>query len=373
MSFSGILSVAFEACILIACGRWLLAPSDNVCIEKSQFPNFLTDEQKDGLRIIAESLVTNSKGILAADESTGTIGKRFNLIKLENSKENRRRYRQLLFTTPNFQQYISGVILFEETFYQKTDEGVRFVDVLKNIGVRVGIKLDRGLIAIGESSEKISQGLDDLAVRAANFRKGGCTFAKWRSVFQISSTNPTEYALRKNAEILASFAMISQQEGLVPIIEPEVLADGNHSIEKAQIITERVLAHVYKALSDYNVYLEGTILKPNMVVPGLSFTKKINSTKIALATVLALRRTVPVAVPGIAFLSGGQNEEEATMNLKLVLDVNLTKPWKLTFSFGRALQTSALKRWRGMNTEAAQNAFLERAKANSDVLRDFCC
>lgn len=326
----------------------------------------LSPEQEKELREIARKLVAPGKGILAADESTGTIGKRLATINMENNVENRQKYRQLLFTTPNIGEHISGAILFEETFNQKTDKGERFVDVLKKAGVIPGIKVDLGVVPLaGTLGEGTTQGLDNLAKRAAEFKKGGCEFAKWRCVLNISSHTPSHVALLENANVLARYASICQQAGLVPIVEPEVLCDGDHDIVRAQKVTEQTLAFVYKALSDHHVYLEGSLLKPNMVTPGQSYKgEKVSHEEIGEATVRTLLRTVPAAVPGIVFLSGGQSELDATANLNAINRVSLQKPWRLSFSFGRALQASVLKAWMGKNVEAAQKQFIVRATAN---------
>uniref|UniRef100_F1L6S0 Fructose-bisphosphate aldolase n=1 Tax=Ascaris suum TaxID=6253 RepID=F1L6S0_ASCSU len=326
----------------------------------------LSAAQEKELREIAQKLVAPGKGILAADESTGTIGKRLAAINLENSVEHRQKYRQLLFTTPNLGEHISGVILFEETFNQKTDTGERFVDVLKKAGVIPGIKLDLGVVPLaGTLGEGTTQGLDNLAKRAAEFKKGGCEFAKWRCVLHISSHTPSHLALLENANVLARYASISQQAGLVPIVEPEVLCDGDHDLARAQKVTEQTLAFVYKALNDHHVYLEGTLLKPNMVTPGQAYRGKlVTHEEIAEATVRTLLRTVPAAVPGIVFLSGGQSELDATANLNAINRVPGLKPWRLSFSYGRALQASVLKAWAGKNVDAGQKALIVRGKAN---------
>ncbi|CAD6190405.1 unnamed protein product [Caenorhabditis auriculariae] len=334
------------------------------------YKDSLSQAQKDELREIAQKIVADGKGILAADESTGTIGKRLDSINLENNETNRRKYRQLLFTTPNLGEHISGVILYEETFNQSTDKGERFVDLLTKQGVVPGIKLDLGVVPLaGTLGEGTTQGLDDLAKRAAHFKKGGCGFAKWRCVLNIGTHTPSHLGMLENANVLARYATICQAAGLVPIVEPEVLCDGDHDLARAQKVTEQVLAFVYKALADHHVYLEGTLLKPNMVTPGQSCKIKSSHEDIGLATVTALRRGVPAAVPGITFLSGGQSELDATANLNAINQVKLCKPWKLTFSYGRALQASVLKAWQGKdeNVEAAQKVLLHRSKANGQA------
>ncbi|KAK6743736.1 hypothetical protein RB195_010810 [Necator americanus] len=331
------------------------------------YKDSLSQELKDELHAIALKIVADGKGILAADESTGTIGKRLAAVNLENNETNRQKYRQLLFTTPSLGEHISGVILFEETFNQSTDKGERFVDLLIKQGVVPGIKVDLGVVPLtGTIGEGTTQGLDNLAQRAAAFKKGGCGFAKWRCVLTIGPHTPSYLGMLENANVLARYASICQSAGLVPIVEPEVLCDGDHDIHRAQKVTEQVLAFVYKALADHHVYLEGTLLKPNMVTPGQSCPHKATPEEIGLATVTALRRTVPAAVPGVTFLSGGQSELDATANLNAINTVKLLRPWKLTFSYGRALQASVLKAWQGKdeNIEAAQKVLLHRAQAN---------
>lgn len=330
----------------------------------------LTHAQKANLRKIAESIAAPGKGILAADESTGTIGKRFADIGVENTEETRRQYRQLLFSTDkSIAENIGGVILFHETLYQKNDEGKLFVDVLKELGINPGIKVDKGVQPLsGTKNECTTQGLDGLAERVAQYVKDGCTFAKWRCVIKINQAEnvPTDVAVQENAQVLARYASICQANGLVPIVEPEILIDGDHDIHTSLRITERVLACVYKTLIDHHIYLEGTLLKPNMVTPGQSCSTKASPEEIGLATVTALRRTVPAAVPGVTFLSGGQSELCATANLNAMNRVDLLKPWSLTFSYGRALQASVLRAWGGKkeNVAAAQKVLLHRAKMN---------
>lgn len=330
----------------------------------------LTKEQEDELRAIAKKIMTPGKGILAADESSGTIGKRFDSIGLENTEINRRKYRQLLFTTPNFSKNISGVILYEETFNQNADSGERLVDVIRKQGAVPGIKLDLGVIPLsGTLDEGTTQGLDNLDKRCAEFKKGGCDFAKWRCVLHIGEHKPSHLALLTNANVLAQYASICQRNGLVPIVEPEVLCDGTHSIEQCQKASELAFAYQYKALADYHVFLEGTLLKPNMITPGQSSPQKATPEQIAAATVTALSRTVPSAVPGVVFLSGGQSEVDATKNLNAINQCPLQKPWTLSFSYGRALQASVIREWGGKdeNVQKAQTVLLHRAKANGDA------
>ncbi|CAM8960023.1 hypothetical protein QQ045_003324 [Rhodiola kirilowii] len=312
---------------------------------------------------------TPGKGILAADESTGTIGKRLSSINVENVESNRRALRELLFCTPGALQYLSGVILFEETLYQKTADGKPFVHVLKEGEVLPGIKVDKGTVELaGTNGETTTQGLDGLAQRCQKYYEAGARFAKWRAVLKIGPNEPSQLAINENANGLARYAIICQENGLVPIVEPEILVDGSHDIEKCADVTERVLAACYKALNDHHVLLEGTLLKPNMVTPG-SDAKKVSPEIIADYTVRALQRTVPAAVPAVMFLSGGQSEEEATVNLNALNKLQTKKPWSLSFSFGRALQQSTLKAWAGKeeNIAKARTAFLTRCKANSEA------
>ncbi|CAG0896602.1 unnamed protein product [Darwinula stevensoni] len=326
-------------------------------------------ELQEELKSIANAIVAPGKGILAADESTSTMGNRLAGIGVENTEENRRQYRQLLFTSDKaMNDYISGVILFHETVYQKTDDGTPFVKVLQSRGIIPGIKVDKGVVPLmGSEDECTTQGLDDLAQRCAQYKKDGCQFAKWRCVLKIKKNTPSHQAMLENANVLARYASICQSQGIVPIVEPEVLPDGEHDLDRAQKVTETVLAFVYKALNDHHVFLEGTLLKPNMVTAGQSCSTKYTSQDIARATVEALARTVPPAMPGVTFLSGGQSEEEASINLDAINKYPAKKPWKLTFSYGRALQASALKAWSGKkeNVGAGQQEFLKRAKANA--------
>ncbi|KAK5905892.1 hypothetical protein CgunFtcFv8_001807 [Champsocephalus gunnari] len=330
---------------------------------------FLTPEQKKELSDIAHKIVATGKGILAADESTGSVAKRFQGINAENTEENRRLYRQLLFTADErIKPCIGGVILFHETMYQKTDDGKPFTQYLKERDMVVGIKVDKGVVPLaGTNGETTTQGLDGLYERCAQYKKDGADFAKWRSVLKITPTTPSRLAIIENANVLARYASICQMHGIVPIIEPEILPDGDHDLKRCQYVTEKVLAAVYKALSDHHVYLEGTLLKPNMVTAGHSCSHKYTNQEIAMATVTALRRTVPPAVTGITFLSGGQSEEEASVNLNAMNQCPLHRPWAVTFSYGRALQASALKAWCGKteNGKACQEEFIKRALANN--------
>lgn len=319
----------------------------------------------------ARAIATPGKGILAADESTGTIGNRFKGINVENIEENRRKYRQLLFKSEGIEKFISGVILYEETLYQKADDGTPFAEILKSKGIIPGIKVDKGVKDLaGTNGECVTQGIDDLDARCAKYYAAGARFAKWRAVLHIKDligATPSNVAIIENANTLARYASICQQNGLVPIVEPEVLMDGDFPIEVAAAATEKVLAAVYKALSDHHVMLEGTLLKPNMVRSGSDAKPQADANQIALATVRVLQHTVPCAVPGITFLSGGMSEEEASLALNAINHAPGPRPWSLTFSYGRALQQSCLKAWKGedANVEAAQLALMTRAKANS--------
>jgi len=332
------------------------------------FAPYLTCAQQQELHDIACAIVAPGKGILAADESTGTMGSRFKNIDVENIEENRRLYRQLLFTAgADLAHNIGGVILYHETFYQKDDNGVPFVKLLQDLKIIPGIKVDKGVVNLsGTFGESTTQGLDDLAVRCAQYKKDGAQFAKWRCVLKIGAHTPSHLAMLENANVLARYASICQQNLLVPIVEPEVLIDGDHDLETAQKVTEQVLAYVYKALSDHHVYLEGTLLKPNMVTAGQSCSKKNTPEEVAKATVTALARTVPPAVPGVTFLSGGQSEVEATLHLNAINAFQGKKPWALTFSYGRALQASVLASWKGKkeNVNDAKATLLKRAHLN---------
>jgi len=321
----------------------------------------------------ANAIGAPGKGILAADESTGTIAKRFDKIKVENIEENRRAYRELLFTADeNLGNYLSGVIFYEETLYQKTASGKLFTELLREKGIISGIKVDKGLVNIpGTDEESATIGLDGLDKRCQDYYKAGARFAKWRAALKISATLPSDLAIQETAHTLARYAAICQTNGLVPIVEPECLMDGDHSIERCAAVTEKVLACVYKALNDHHVWLEGTLLKPNMVTPGHSHPsyKTVSPEQVARATVTVLQRTVPASVPAVVFLSGGMSEEEATLNLNAINRLNTKRPWSLTFSYGRALQASCLNAWQGKkeNLAEAQKAFLARAKANSEA------
>merc|ERR1711881_99967 len=288
---------------------------------------------------------------------------------LENTEDNRRAYRQLLFTFDKERiQPISGVILFHETLYQKADDGTPFIDLIRSKGIIPGIKVDKGVKELfGSEGEGTTQGLDDLDKRCQQYKADGCQFAKWRSVLKIGKNIPSYQAIMENANVLARYAATCQAAGLVPIVEPEVLCDGEHTLERCQKVTETVLAAVYKALNDHHVYLEGTLLKPNMVTAGQQCEKQNTPEEVAEATVTAFRRTIPPAMPGVTLLSGGQSELSASANLSAINRHPALKPWALSFSFGRALQASVLKAWKGesANAAAAEKAFLHRARMNS--------
>lgn len=306
-----------------------------------------TSDFKEELIKTAKEITAPGKGILAADESTGTIGQRFAGINVENTEANRRAYRDLLFTAPNIEKHISGVIMFEETCGQNTEDGTNMVTHLRNRGIHAGIKLDKGLVKMmGTKEETATQGLDGLADRAKAFYAQGVRFAKWRAVLKIGDGMPSDLSINETAHSLARYGSICQQNGLVPIIEPEILQDGAHNIDVCARVSERVFSATMKAMLDHNLIIEGTLLKPNMVTPGAQCPDRNNSAEIAWYTVRTLSRTIVPALPGITFLSGGQSEEEASLNLNAMNALtNVAKPWALTFSYGRALQQSVLKAW----------------------------
>jgi len=329
-------------------------------------PTDVNCQFRDELIATAAAISTPGKGILAADESTGTITKRLNSIGVEATIENRNGYRNLLITSPNFGEHISGIILYEEALFAKDAAGKPFVDIIKEAGVIVGIKTDLGTRKLPFCpGEKYTQGLTDLDKRSKKYYEQGARFAKWRCVLTIQNGKISDTSIRETAWTLARYAAISQANGLCPIVEPEIMMDGEHDAATNQFWTEKVLAATYKAMSDQHCILEGSLLKPNMVLPGKQWKGKRSYEENAIRTVTALRRTVPSAVPGINFLSGGQSEEEATMNLNAMNKLG-NSPWALSFSYGRALQASCLKTWKGKdeNRGAAQKAFLNRAKAN---------
>merc|ERR1712136_442182 len=326
-------------------------------------------DDKRELNQIAGKIVANGRGILAADESNGTMGKRLDAISVRNTEENRLKYRSILLCADKqLAEYNGGVILFHETLYQRDSSGAYLKEYLMDKGIAIGIKVDKGVTKLlGTDDETTTQGLDGLDERCAQYKKDGCDFAKWRCVLKISDNTPSQLAIMENANVLARYASICQQNRIVPIVEPEILCDGSHSIEKCQEVTERVLAACYKALNDHNVYIEGILLKPNMVTPGHDNPQKATPGQVAEATVTALRRTVSPAMPGVTFLSGGQSELQATANLDAINRSPLFRPWALTFSYGRALQASVLKAWQGQDTNVtnAKQVLMHRAKMNS--------
>ena len=322
------------------------------------------------LEDIAIAMVAEGQGILAADESTGTIKKRFDSINVESTEENRRDYREMLFRADEaMKNHISGVILFEETLGQKAADGTPLVDLIKAAGAVPGIKVDKGAQALsGSSIEKVTEGLDGLRGRLQGYHDQGARFAKWRAVITITENTPSWNCIKANAHALARYAALCQETGIVPIVEPEVLMDGEHSthnIDRCYEVTEWALKTQFAELFDAGVNLEGMVLKPNMIVPGQSSGTKASVEEVAEKTVRCLKSCVPASVPGIAFLSGGQSDEEATAHLA-AMNAAYDMPWKLTFSYGRALQAAALKAWLGKseNVSSAQSAFSHRAKMN---------
>lgn len=328
-----------------------------------------------------KALTQKGKGLLAADESTGTITKRFSALNIPCTEDTRRDYRELLITTPNIDQFISGVILYEETLNQKSKNGIPFPELLIQKNIVPGIKVDKGLILLPRSKdENITQGLDGLSERLFNYKNQGARFAKWRAVYQISKSSessspsstpssftPSSLAIQTNASILAAYASICQEAGIVPIVEPEILIDGDHAIDRSFEVTQQVMEAVFQALSLHRVSLEHMILKPSMVIPGKLAKEKASPEEIAKRTIVAFRRSVPSAVLSINFLSGGQTPEQATLNLNAMNQLDKNPPWNLSFSYARALQEPVLKAWAGKNENLslAQKAFYHRAKLNS--------
>jgi fructose-bisphosphate aldolase class I len=323
------------------------------------------------LKKTMQQIVERGRGILAADESFNTIGKRFASIQVENTEENRKAYRELLFKTKNLGDFVSAVILFEETLMQKSSDGRPFPELLESLGILPGIKVDKGLVPllslITHDEEKVTQGLDGLSERLVEYKRFGARFAKWRAVFDIDGHRPSTLAIKTNADLLARYAAICQAQGIVPIVEPELLMDGMHTIEQCERATEHVLHSVFHALHRHHVQLELMILKPSMVISGKECSKQASSDEIAQATIRILLRTVPAAVPTINFLSGGQSPEFATANLNAMNANYPNLPWNLSFSYGRALQEPALTAWLGRpeNVLKAQEALYKRAKLNS--------
>jgi fructose-bisphosphate aldolase class I len=315
----------------------------------------------------AQALVAKGKGILAADESSGTIKRRFASIDVESTEANRRAYRELLFTTGGAQEFISGVILYDETLRQQTQDGRPLPQVLADKGIIPGIKVDKGAKDLaGFPGEKITEGLDGLRERLAEYRALGARFAKWRAVITIGAGIPTRACIDANNHALARYAALCQEAGLVPIVEPEVLMDGDHTLARCEEVTDDVLKGLFSQLHKARVMLEGTLLKPNMVLPGKGCPVQATPEEIAEATVRCFRRAVPAALPGVVFLSGGQSPEEATANLNAMNAMFTDLPWELSFSYGRALQEPVLQAWlgRAANVAAAQQAFYHRAKLN---------
>jgi len=314
------------------------------------------------------ALVQQGKGILAADESLPTIAKRFQAIGLESSEENRRAFRSLMLTAPGLGEYLSGVILFEETLGQKAGDGTPLPVAAARQGIVPGIKVDKGTVALANApGDLVTQGLDGLAERLRGYKAQGARFAKWREVYPITERNPTALGIAVNAQVLARYAAICQEQGFVPIVEPEVLLDGDHTMERCSEVTEAVLQAVFQALLEHKVALEWMLLKPSMVLPGKDYLRKAGPEEIARETIKVLRRSVPAAVPSINFLSGGQTPQQATANLNAMNALFPRAPWELSFSYARALQQPVLDAWRGKseNVEAAQRALSLRGKLNA--------
>jgi fructose-bisphosphate aldolase class I len=314
----------------------------------------------------ARAMVASGKGLLAADESAGTCKKRFDSVKVECTEENRRAYRELLFTTPGISEFVSGVILFDETLRQKTKDGVNMADYLKKNGIIPGIKVDAGAHDMAlHPGEKVTEGLDKLAERMKDYFAMGARFAKWRAVITIGEKIPTWACIEANAHALARYAAICQEASIVPIVEPEVLLDGNHTVERCEVESEKTLATLFNEMLWHKVSLEHVILKASMVVSGKENARQAPVQEVAERTLRVLKRTVPAALPGVVFLSGGQTDENATAHLDAMN--RMGAPWPLTFSYSRALQAVALNAWRGQagNVAAAQKAFHHRARMNS--------
>jgi fructose-bisphosphate aldolase class I len=314
----------------------------------------------------ARALVAPGKGILAADESDGTIKRRFDSIGIDSTEDNRRAYRDLLFTTEGAEEFISGVILFDETIRQQALDGTPFPKLLEQKGIIPGIKVDKGAKPLaGADGETVTEGLDGLRERLTEYRELGATFTKWRAVISIGPGIPSEYCIWVNAHALARYAALSQEAGLVPIVEPEVLMDGDHTIERSFEVTSRTLHAVFTELRDQRVEPEDMLLKPNMVLSGYDCPQQASDDEVAELTLRCFYRHVPAAVPGIVFLSGGQSDEQATARLN-VMNARGPHPWQLSFSYGRALQAPALKAWGGdpANVTAGQQAYYRRAKLN---------
>lgn len=326
-----------------------------------------TRMNRNELNAVALAMVGNGKGILAADESTPTIGKRFATINTESTEASRQRYREMLFTTPGIADYIGGVILFDETLRQSTSDGVPFAKYLDDLGIIPGIKVDTGAKPLaGFPGETVTEGLDGLRDRLAEYYELGARFAKWRAVINIGADIPSDFCMQANGRALARYAALCQEANIVPIVEPEVLMDGDHSIARCEEVTDAALDALFTALAEHKVVLEGIILKPNMVISGSDAADRAGPAEVAAATLRCLQAHVPTNVPGIAFLSGGQTAEEATEHLD-IMNKTGDLPWELSFSYGRALQAPALDAWQGQedNFAAGQAALFKRAKFNS--------
>jgi fructose-bisphosphate aldolase class I len=324
------------------------------------------------LAFVARTLVTVGKGILAADESNATCTARFQKLGIVSTPDSRRDYREMLFTTPGLGEFIGGAILFDETIRQSARDGTPLPELMLRQGMIPGIKVDTGAKPLaGAPGENITEGLDGLRERLAEYHRLGARFAKWRAVISIGIKTPSRYCIGVNAHALARYARLCQEGGLVPIVEPEVLMDGDHDIDRCDQVTTDALHAVFLSLHEQGVLLEGVILKPNMVVAGKGCPRQSSVSEVAERTVHCLRRAVPPAVPGIAFLSGGQSDEAATAHLNAMNAMTLQHPWRLTFSYGRALQDLAMKRWKGAadNAQSAQQALYLRAKFNSAASR----
>ena len=321
----------------------------------------------DTLKSVANAIVARQKGVLAADESSPTIKKRFDSIQVESTEENRRRYREILFTSAGIEKNVGGVILFDETLRQSTKEGIPFAQLLSSRGIIPGIKVDKGAKGLAlYPGDKIAEGLDGLRERLVEYKQLGAKFAKWRAVIEIDEHKlPSAYAIHANAHALARYAALCQELDIVPIVEPEVLMDGAHNIERCEVVTSRVLEAVFTELDAHRVLFEGMLLKPNMVIPGKKCEQQAYAQEIAEATIRCFARYVPAAVPGIVFLSGGQSAVEATENLN-AMNAMGKHPWEVSFSYGRALQAPVLAAWKGQeaNVAAAQNALLKRCRLN---------
>ncbi len=321
----------------------------------------------DELKSVANAIVARQKGVLAADESSPTIKKRFDSIQVESTEENRRRYREILFTTDGIERFVGGVILYDETLRQSTRDGVPFPTLLSSRGIAPGIKVDKGAKALAlYPGDKVTEGLDGLRERLAEYKQLGAQFAKWRAVIEIDERDiPSPCGIRANAHALARYAALCQEAGLVPIVEPEVLMDGAHGIERCEAVTAQALQAVFAELDAHRVQFEGMLLKPNMVIAGKKCPRQAGIQEVAEATLRCLRRYVPAAVPGIVFLSGGQSAEDATDHLN-AMNAMGPQPWAVSFSYGRALQAPVLAAWKGQesNVAAAQQALLQRCQLN---------